>query len=574
MLTQVTIRNFKRFEEVKFELGRAVVLIGPNNCGKSTALQALALWEIGLKQWLAKRATLTPGERPGVTINRNGLISIPTPNVDLLWRDSRTRKVHMMGTKPQTENIRIDVIVDGESGGNTWQCGLEFDYANPESLYCRPLRLGNAAKSGRMTIPEQATKVLVSFLPPMSGLAGVEPKWESGRIRVLLGEGQTAQVLRNLCYQIHEKPDDWRELNENMRQLFGIDILPPKYVEARGEITMSYRERGIKLDLANCGRGAQQTLLLLAHLYANPGTVLLLDEPDAHLEILRQRQTYRLITELAGNKSSQVVAASHSEVVLEEAASRDIVIAFVGKPHRIDDRGSQLGKSLKDIGFDDFYLAEQTGWVLYLEGSTDLDILRSFAKILKHEAAALLEQPFVKYVGRDFSKARGHFHGLKEAKRDLVAIGIYDRQDLPVNHHPQLAESTWRRREIENYVCQEVVLIEYARDSTQKDFGPLFKESQAKERIELMKECIREVSEALRTLNKPDPWSSDIKASEDFLEPVFTKFFNKLGLSNQMHKSSYHVLASFVSAEKIDSEVCEKLDAIVSVARKAKPEKD
>lgn len=45
MLTKLTIRNFKRFGEVEVELGSPVVFIGPNDSGKTTALQALALWE-------------------------------------------------------------------------------------------------------------------------------------------------------------------------------------------------------------------------------------------------------------------------------------------------------------------------------------------------------------------------------------------------------------------------------------------------------------------------------------------------------------------------------------------------
>ena len=67
---------------------------------------------------------------------------------------------------------------------------------------------------------------------------------------------------------------------------------------------------------------------------------------------------------------------SHSEVILNEAADRDVVIAFLGTPHRIDGRGSQLLKSLRTIGFEQYYQAQQQGWVLYLEGSTDLAILR------------------------------------------------------------------------------------------------------------------------------------------------------------------------------------------------------
>ena len=66
----------------------------------------------------------------------------------------------------------------------------------------------------------------------------------------------------------------------------------------------------------------------LVHMTANPGSVLLLDEPDAHLEILRQRQIYQVLSETADESRSQIIAASHSEVMLDEAAGRDVLIAF------------------------------------------------------------------------------------------------------------------------------------------------------------------------------------------------------------------------------------------------------
>jgi predicted ATP-dependent endonuclease of OLD family len=42
MLTKLTVRNFKLFTEIEVELGERVVLIGPNNSGKTSALQAIA----------------------------------------------------------------------------------------------------------------------------------------------------------------------------------------------------------------------------------------------------------------------------------------------------------------------------------------------------------------------------------------------------------------------------------------------------------------------------------------------------------------------------------------------------
>ncbi len=572
MLTRLRIRRFKRLFDVDIELGDSVVFIGPNNSGKTAALQALALWSIGLQRWLEKRQGKTqPEKRPGVTINRKDLISIPVPSANLLWYDLHVRNIERnKDNRQETQNIRIDIIVDGITEGKPWSCGLEFDYANVESFYCRPLRLTDP--SDRMPIPDGAKNVKVAFLPPMSGLVADEPKLEVGRINVLIGEGQTAQVLRNLCYQIYENnPKGWQELVKHLKDYFGVTTHPPSYIRERGEITMTYEERGPDFDISSSGRGFQQTLLLLAHLYENPLSILLLDEPDAHLEILRQRQTYQLITQVAEKQGSQIIAASHSEVILNEAADRDVVIAFVGQPHRIDDRGSQVLKSLKSIGFNDFYLAETTGWVLYLEGATDLAILRAFARILQHPAAELLERPFVYYVGNVPNKVSEHYFGLREAKKDLVGIAIFDRLELsiPDNIGPQAIQ--WRRREIENYLCSKDVLLAYARHDQPND---LFGLAEAQKRQDIIEKAIDEISKALKTLGKPDPWSHDIKATDDFLDPLFDKYFKELGLPNLMRKSDYHILASLVPKDRIDSEVEEKLGAIVEIAGKAKPRKD
>lgn len=576
MLTCMKVKNFKNLEEIEIELGKSVVLIGPNNSGKTNALQALTLWDLGLKQWNAKRSgKASPEKRAGVSISRSDLITIPIPEMNLLWRDLRTRSHSGKGKEMKTRNIRIEIIVDGITEGKSWSCGLEFDYANDEFLYCRPLRIGEGKPLKRMPIPTEASKMRVAFLPPMSGLTGNEYVKQTGEIGVLIGQGQTAQVLRNLCHKIYTNlgiNGQWKELVAHIKELFGVTLLAPKLFPERAEITMAYKElSGNELDISASGRGLQQTLLLLAHLYANPHTALLLDEPDAHLEVFRQRQTYKLITDVAEQGGSQIIAASHSEVVLNEAADKDIVIAFVGKPHRIDDRGKQVLKALKEIGFDQYYHAEQTGWVLYLEGATDLAILQTFARTLGHKAADRLERPFVYYVGNLPARAYNHFYGLQEAYPDLVGLAIFDRLDRELEDKPALTQMMWQRKELENYLCMEEVLLAYACGEESDD---LFGAAEARHREQAMRESIAEVTKALKTLHKPDPWSPDTKVTDDFLDPLFETYFKKLELSNLLLKNDYHILAGLVPKEKIDSEVTQKLDAIVTVSKRAKPMKD
>ena len=580
MITKLIIRNFKRLRDVEIPLDKTVVFIGPNNSGKTTALQALALWDIGVRAWNIKRKGKPfSKKRPGVAINRRDLISTPVPSAALLWHGLHVRRTNKEGSKQSIWNIRIDISVSGVTEYREWSCGIEFDFNNKESFVCRPLRLPGfddvpVSEAKFSEIPEEASKTRFAFLPPMSGLADREFLKQTGEIGVLIGQGQTAQVLRNLCYRIvlndrENNRNDWGEITSRIETLFGAKLFEPIFIPERGEITLEYEENGIRLDISASGRGLQQTLLLLAHLYANPDTVLLLDEPDAHLEILRQRETFHVINEVAGWQRSQIIAASHSEVVLNEAASTATVVAFIGKPHLLNMRGAQLTKSLTDIGWDQYYQAEQTGWVLYLEGPTDLEILRAFAATLNHEQAIkALARPFVYYVANLPQKSRDHFYGLREAKPDLIGIAIYDRLDKPLTDEQTLVEHMWQQREIENYFCTKNVLMAYAGHNQPDD---LFGRAEYEHRSRVMEDAVGEVVKYLEINDRPDeiPWSKDIKASDAFLEPVFKHYFAGLKLPVLMSKKDYHKLARMLPLEEMDSEIKQKLDAIVTVAGRA-----
>ncbi len=132
------------------------------------------------------------------------------PNANLLWKDLHTRASEKRDGKTGTKNICIQILISGISEGANWKCGFEFDYANQESFYCRPLRLSEDAKSESMPVPSFLHPIDVAFLPPMSGLAATEDSLLPGTINVRIGEGRTAEVLRNLCYQVYSSnPEQW-----------------------------------------------------------------------------------------------------------------------------------------------------------------------------------------------------------------------------------------------------------------------------------------------------------------------------------------------------------------------------
>lgn len=569
MITHFRITNFKRLGSVELELGSAAVFIGPNNSGKTTVLQALALWDLGWRRWAEKRDKGSPAERQGVTINRRDLSAIPVPSARLLWSGLRTHARDAVAHK--TGKVCITLEAQGVDGDKPWACALEFYFANEESFYCR-LKHGDEGR-----VPDGARKHAVVFLPPMSGLAAREHRKEPGEINVLIGEGQTAQVLRNLCWQLFTRDDRgaWKVLVDRMEALFHIRLQDPVYIRERAELTLSYKDLQrdrVELDLSSSGRGCQQVLLLLAFMLANPGAVLLLDEPDAHLEILRQRDVYNLLTDVAAGNGSQIVVASHSEVVLQEAAERDVVLAFVGTPHRIDTRArSQVKKALESIRIADYYVAEQKGWMLYLEGSTDLAILRRLAARLDHPARAVLEGSVpVNYLGSNQPQdARNHFQGLREAKPDLVGIAVFDRLDRELHTSSALIEKMWRRREIENYLVTPESLIGFVNLGLPED--DLLVRAEREHRSEVMQGCIAEMVAALKVARRPDPWGPDIKVTDEFLDPLFENYYQRLGTPQQTYKRDYHALAAALPLGQIAPEVLAMLDAIAEVAHLARP---
>ena len=188
MLTKLTLRNFKRFSNVEIELGSPVVFFGPNDSGKTSAMQALALWNIGLKRWDEKRSGKSTREkRRGVAVNRRDLVAIPIPDANLLWRDLRSRDVQWVDGRQRTSNVRVEIVVEGMANDRSWACGLEFDYANQESFYCRPLRTCEGKIPERMPVPVEAGRAQVAFLPPMSGLLATETRLDPGAIDVRMG---------------------------------------------------------------------------------------------------------------------------------------------------------------------------------------------------------------------------------------------------------------------------------------------------------------------------------------------------------------------------------------------------
>lgn len=588
MITKVTIKNFKRFESVTVPLGETVVLAGPNNSGKTTAIQALTVWRLVLTRWLEKRGDNPRSkarQRVGVPITRPDMTAVPVREVRLLW--------HGCDVLGETNRPRlIEILVDGTSSGRNWQFGMELQYQGPEMLYCRPMRI-NAESDERMDVPPEVRDLTIIHLPPLAGLQYREERVNERVLQTRISEGRAGDIVRNLLLMVAEKGDaDWERLKTDMASLFQVELLKPEYA-ASGEIIAEYYN-GLppssgrtnphpRLDIASGGSGFHQVLLLLAFLYGRPGAVLLLDEPDAHLEVIRQRDVYTLLRKVAEERGAQLIVASHSEVILDETA-RENIVAFLGPaPHSLisAQEKAQLKKSLSEIRSADYLLAEQRGAVLYVEDYTDIDILREWARVLAHPALKFLDSPFVVYVGNVAAQARAHFNGLRTAVPDLRGLLLIDQSDIALQSEGPLTELMWQRREIENYLLMPEAILRFCRREILRFSGlaeagasgqePLWTES-------LQADLDRNAGRLLARMLLPEvfeqplkdtPFLLGIKGSDVVLEPFFRQFYAAFREYNMMPKHNFYRLASLMSRTEMHPEITEKLDAIAATLLRA-----
>jgi predicted ATPase len=596
LINYVKISNFKGFgENIIIDFSQPSVLIGPNNSGKTTVLQALAMWSVGIKTWFRERGSGKSKSKMGKSINRLSITQVPIKEAKYFWQNANVRT----GNNNTELKITVGLVLKGE----IQECTMIFTYFNSESIYCFP----DDDSKNIEGLLEYASNVEIKILYPMSGIAREEPLIQEGRIDVLVGQGQTSEVLRNICYKIVEndeknQTDDWKIVTGLMKKLFNITLLKPYFNQTQGTVELTYQTPEINakkggLDIGLSGRGQQEMLLLISYLYTHKGAILLLDEPDAHLEILRQKQVFSVLKHLAGENGNQIIIATHSEVILNEAADNNLMLLLDGEAINLSDSSKKTIKSaLKDYGLEHYYKARICKSILYIEGNTDIEMLRAFALKLKHAAKDLLDDKLYSYYVADnepansfekeinksigyYQPAKNHFYAIQKCVSDFKGIGIFDNDNANRMDEirPELALLYWRKYELENYFAFPYII---------EDYVAKYFENQGKTAIDLMAIRINTedaINQAILTelLNSNQEAFSGYKKitgelkrelfknfltnrkASQFLDVCFKNISEKFKLPLILNKGNYYELIAFINQKDIEPEIKEKLDYLV-----------
>lgn len=374
MITKINIDNFKSIHHIELNLDRINILIGGNNSGKTSILQAIQ-FGCSIMQTIDITCTI-PWQTPKLftrSIEPSELVYSPLKNVSALARG---------GELHQGDNYTIKISYED----------------NNLDIYSTTIKRGKNRNIVATINKTELAKKFTSFDKPMCvyvpGLAGIpyneEFKSES-IVRKAAAKGDANAVLRNILLLLKENNNEWNTFIEELSSIFPnitldvnfnprvdeyIDVQIHEYIQEideNGHVTNT--DNILPLDAV--GTGVLQTIQILSYINVYHPQLLILDEPDAHLHPNNQRKILKMLFALAEKKDFQLLISTHSRHVIDVADENAQIIWIKNGTIQTEDLSSL--KILLDLGAldkGDLLKNGQIKCVFLTEDSTDQKMLQ------------------------------------------------------------------------------------------------------------------------------------------------------------------------------------------------------
>lgn len=572
MITKLTIKNFKSIKEETYSLTNFDLLVGSNNSGKSTVLQALAIWQFCVDEFhRAKRHGKT-----GIQIVLPNFTALPVPEFNLLWNQRKDRKYPQddaTGKKKQ-EYILIEIDVTWRSStGSDETFGIKIRYYSPQAVFAIPSEGWKVFHEREKSLPK------IAYVPPFSGLEPTEEWKDISILRKQVGKGQPGSILRNLLLLVENEDkktntQQWKEINSIVNNWFGIDLKQPKYeVGIDTQITCEYTENKHNYDIISGGSGFHQTLTLLAFLYGYKPTTILLDEPDAHLHVNLQREILEFFRKMSIEKDIQFLIATHAEELIKAVDANRIISLLHQKPNREASKTDILG-AMSIVSNMEINKLRSSPYLLYVEGDTDERIIRAWAQTLGHESE--IRKLCFHLMGGGNKKnmkenADRHFKAVQQIIPNIKRLMVFDYDTDENAFHPTKEDKAlfeWERKNIENYL----IVPDSWRNALRKVLG--IKDEDSLFVLPLYQIINDFFAEQNLTLPRNKKWSdidSDIFKQVDGKKILFDSeksLFNKLRQKDDSISITRETVAGAMDKSEIHQDVLNLFDKIMSLTQK------
>lgn len=453
LLSKLTLTNFRGFERHVVPFRPSTVIVGRNNAGKSTVIEALRLVSL--------------------VSNRLGKVNFrDAPTWTNLSRRSR-------GIRPSLEDAGFDftnafhryksppaeIIAEFTNG-----CKINILIGPDSDIHSRIYKENGSLITSKSTAATIAIAP-VAILPPIGPLVSEETVLSADRIRKMLNTPFASQHFRN---QLHYNPSSKERFIEYVSETWpGIRIHGLETSDRESsdpvratfpKLTLLIQDKDYVGEVCHMGHGLQMWLQVMWFLARTPDSAtIILDEPDVYMHPDLQRRLFRLIH----RTYSQSVIATHSAEIISDAHPDAILI--IDREHATSDFASGLPAVQRVIdnlgGVHNLHMARlwSTKRFLLVEGD-DLSILDPLHSTLFPKSSISLQAIPNRDVGGwdGWARALGIAAALRNAVGEPILVyALFDKDyhsAAETNERYQQAENEkiclhiWGRKEIENYL--------------------------------------------------------------------------------------------------------------------------
>lgn len=299
MLTKVRISNFKRIKEAELEIGPVTYIVGGNNSGKSSAIQAIHT---------AVTAAQVGRDRQQQVIPTSSLRYSPAAEFESIG--------HGRLLENKADGLRAVVEFMSQNDNPTEESGYRVTIYRGRNF--DSIGVDRDPKQGRLADRIQDPRKLFSiYTPGLSGIPLREEYMSYASVFQRAAGGEANLVFRNILRLIDEC-NKLQELEVAVSDLIGeritftikADEKQDFHIKVKATIG-THDNNAVPVEL--WGTGLLQVTQLYSYVILFEPSVFLVDEPDAHLHPSRQKLLAAAFEDISERYKCQIIATTHSE---------------------------------------------------------------------------------------------------------------------------------------------------------------------------------------------------------------------------------------------------------------------
>ena len=303
MIKQISITNFRCYEQSTITFNGTSILVGRNNAGKSTMIEALKIISSVTRKYKTLRFIAPP---EWVDNEESYGVSPSVENMNISDRGI----FHMYGNPP--------AIIEAIFSNGTSIKAYVGEYLNIFAVILDEggCYIRNSKEAKKVEIP------VIEVLPQISAVMDTERIIKKATVDGNKATRLASRNFRNQLYYYNDAFPMFRNLVEATWEGLKVSPIETAYVNDGQVLQFYVRVHNFEAEIAWMGHGLQmwiQTMWFVSQ--CSPNAIVVLDEPDVYMHADLQRRLVRLIFPMF----SQLVIATHSLEIIEEVTSDSII---------------------------------------------------------------------------------------------------------------------------------------------------------------------------------------------------------------------------------------------------------